>query len=76
MSLLTCPPDSFPGMTELHAGNDSYLYQDSPSPAPPVANLCETTPSALGQIQNAGFAIYFFDNHHTLRVTIQIASVV
>ena len=31
MSFLTCTPDSFPGMTELHAGYDSYLYQDTPS---------------------------------------------
>ena len=31
MPLLTCTLDSFPGMTELHAGYDSYLYQDTPS---------------------------------------------
>ena len=66
MSLLTCPPDSFPGMTELHAGNDSYLYQDSPLLLHLWPIFFETTPSALGQIQNAGFAILFWHSSHLM----------
>ena len=30
MSLLAFPPNIFPGMTELYAGYDSDLYQDTP----------------------------------------------
>ena len=36
----------------------------TPPPAPTVANLCETTPTALGQIQNVGFDILFWHTPH------------
>ena len=65
MSLLTCPPDSFPGMTELHAGNDSYLYQDSPL----LLHLWPIFGKQLHQLWDKFRMLvlpFFFDTHHTL----------
>ena len=70
MSFLTCTPDSFPGMTELHAGYDSYLYQDTPL-------LLHLWPIFVKQLQQLWDKFrmlvlpFFFDTHHTLWATIQ-----
>ena len=72
MSLLTCPPDSFPGMTELHAGNDSSLFQDSLL----LLHLWPIFVKHLHQLWDKFRMLvlpFFFDTHHTLWATIQIA---
>ena len=73
MPLLTCTPDSFPGMTELHAGYDSYLYQDTPL-------LLQLWPISVKQLQQLWDKFrmlvlpFFFDTHPTLWATIQRSS--
>ena len=73
MSFLTCTPDSFPGMTELHAGYDSYLYQDTPL-------LLQLWPISVKQLQQLWDKFrmlilpFFFDTHPTLWATIQRSS--
>ena len=73
MSFLTCTPDSFPGMTELHAGYDSYLYQDTPL-------LLHLWPIFVKQLQQLWDKFrmlvlpFFFDTHPTLWATIQRSS--
>ena len=65
ISLVAFPPNIFPGMTELYAGYESDLYQDTPF-LPHLWPTFVKTQTASGQIQNVGFANLFWHSPYLI----------